>query len=70
MLANAQAADFLGVERDLLKPGTPLARLEPALQGAAEVGDILMRHDDNVQATGDILMADGRWLRISRSPTP
>ena len=69
VLANAQAADYLGVERGLLEPGTPLARLEPALQGAAEAGDILIRHDDDVQATGDILMADGRWLRISRSPS-
>ena len=69
VLANAQAADFLGVTPDLLKPGTPLARLEPALQSASDVADILIRHDDDVQATGDIPMADGRWLRISRSPT-
>jgi diguanylate cyclase (GGDEF)-like protein len=69
VLANAQAADFLGVTPDLLQPGTPLAELEPALQGATEVADILIRHIDDVQATGDILMADGRWLRISRSPT-
>jgi PAS domain-containing protein len=69
VLANAQAADFLGVTPELLKPGTPLAELEPALQGATEVADILIRHIDDVQATGDILMADGRWLRISRSPT-
>jgi len=70
VLANAQVADFLGVAPDLLKPGTPLARLEPALQAtAADVADMLIRHDDDVQATGDILMADGRWLHISRSPT-
>jgi len=69
VLANAQAADFLGVKADLLEPGTPLARLEPALHRSAEVGDILIRHDDDVQATVDILMPDGRWLRISRSPT-
>src|ERR1700735_4075862 len=69
VLANAQAADFLGVAPELLRPGTPLMRLEPALQGAADIADILIRHDDDVQATGAILMADGRWLRISRSPT-
>jgi diguanylate cyclase (GGDEF)-like protein len=69
VLANAQAADFLGVAPDLLKPGTLLMQLEPALQGTTDVADILIRHDDDVQATGDILMADGRWLRISRSPT-
>ena len=32
VLANAQAADFLGVSPDQLKPGTPLVQLEPALQ--------------------------------------
>ena len=32
VLANAQAADLLGVPPSLLKPGTPLAQLEPALQ--------------------------------------
>ena len=31
VLANAQAADLLGVPARLLKPGTPLAQLEPAL---------------------------------------
>ena len=51
-------------------PARRSRELEPALQGAAEVGDILIRHDDDVQATGDILLADGRWLRISHSPTP
>src|SRR6202795_1383370 len=30
VLANAQAADFLGVSPSLLKPGTPLKRLQPA----------------------------------------
>jgi diguanylate cyclase (GGDEF)-like protein len=69
VLANAQAADFLGVAPDLLKPGTPLPQLEPALQGTADVADMLIRHDDDVQATIETLMADGRWLRISRSPT-
>jgi diguanylate cyclase (GGDEF)-like protein len=69
VLANAQAADFLGVAPELLRPGTPLMQLDPALQGAADVADLLIRHDDDVQATGDVLMADGRWLRISRSPT-
>ncbi|MGB6759603.1 MAG: PAS-domain containing protein, partial [Xanthobacteraceae bacterium] len=69
VLANAQAADFLGVASDLPKPGTPLLRLEPALQSSAEVTDVLIRHDDDVQATGDYPTADGRWLRICRSPT-
>ncbi len=33
VLANAQAADFLGVSPSLLKPGTPLVRLQPAIAG-------------------------------------
>ncbi|HEX8827023.1 MAG TPA: HAMP domain-containing protein, partial [Xanthobacteraceae bacterium] len=36
VLANAQAADFLGVSPQLLKPGTPLVELEPALHGAID----------------------------------
>ena len=69
VLANAQAADFLGVSPSLLKPGTPLSQLEPALQGAADAAHMLIRRDKDLQATSEILMADGRWLRISRSPT-
>jgi PAS domain-containing protein len=30
---------------------------------------VLIRHDDDVQATSDYPTADGRWLHISRSPT-
>ena len=69
VLANAQAADLLGVAPALLRPGTPLTALEPALGEATEVADLLIRHDDDVQATSETLMADGRWLRISRSPS-
>jgi diguanylate cyclase (GGDEF)-like protein len=69
VLANAQAADFLGVPPTLLKPGTPLAQLEPALQGSADAEHVLMRCDRELHATREALMADGRWLRISRSPT-
>jgi diguanylate cyclase (GGDEF)-like protein/PAS domain S-box-containing protein len=69
VLANAQAADFLGVQPSLLRPGTPLSRLEPALQDAVDAAQMLIRRDKNLQATSETLMADGRWLRISRSPT-
>jgi len=69
VLANAQAADLLGVAPCLLKPGTPLSLLEPALQGTADAAHMLIRRDKDMQATSEILMADGRWLRISRSPT-
>jgi len=69
VLANAQAADFLGFSPSLLKPGTPLAQLEPALQGSPDAEHVLMRCDSDLHATREALMADGRWLRISRSPT-
>ncbi|HEX4410842.1 MAG TPA: EAL domain-containing protein [Xanthobacteraceae bacterium] len=69
VLANAQAADLLGVAPRLLKPGTSLAQLEPALQGSSDAEHVLMRCDRDLHATREALMADGRWLRISRSPT-
>jgi diguanylate cyclase (GGDEF)-like protein/PAS domain S-box-containing protein len=69
VLANAQAADFLGISAALLKPGTPLTQLTPALRGAADASHMLMRRDKNLHATSETLMADGRWLRLSRSPT-
>jgi diguanylate cyclase (GGDEF)-like protein len=69
VLANAQAADLLGVPAFLLKPGTPLAQLEPALRGSADAEHVLMRCDAALHATREALMANGRWLRISRSPT-
>ena len=69
VLANAQAADLLGVPAYLLKPGTPLSQLEPALCGSADAEHVLMRCDSALHATREALMANGRWLRISRSPT-
>jgi diguanylate cyclase (GGDEF)-like protein len=69
VLANAQAADLLGVPPHLLKPGTPLSQLEPALRGSADAEHVLMRCDSELHATREALMANGRWLRISRSPT-
>jgi diguanylate cyclase (GGDEF)-like protein len=69
VLANAQAADFLGVSSSLLKPGTPLSALDEVLRKSPSARDVLMRRDGGNSATADCLMADGRWLRISRSPT-
>ena len=68
VLANAQDADLLGIAPALLKPGTSLAQLEPALQGSGDAEHVLMRCDSGSHAP-DALMANGRWLRISRSPT-
>jgi diguanylate cyclase (GGDEF)-like protein len=69
VLANPQAGDFLGVSACLLKPGTPLSQLEAQLPETIDAGHVLMRRDGDLQATSEVLMADGRWLRISRSPT-
>jgi diguanylate cyclase (GGDEF)-like protein/PAS domain S-box-containing protein len=68
-LANPQAADFLGVSPDLLKPGTPLADLHPAFEDPVSAGRVLSWRDGDPQATGEVLLADGRWLRISHSAT-
>jgi diguanylate cyclase (GGDEF)-like protein len=65
VLANAQAADQLGLPPDTLRPGAPLSQLQETF----DTGQVLLRRDGAVQATSEALMADGRWLRISRSPT-
>jgi diguanylate cyclase (GGDEF)-like protein len=69
VLANAQAADFLGVPSSLLKPGMPLSQLHPALEATGDAGRVLMQRDGELHATCEVSMPDGRWLRISRSPT-
>jgi diguanylate cyclase (GGDEF)-like protein/PAS domain S-box-containing protein len=66
-LANAQAASFLGVSADLLKPGTPLAKLWPVLQSAVDAGRILRRECNGEPE--EVLLTDGRWLRVSQSET-
>jgi len=68
-LANPQAADFLGVSSKLLRPGTPLAELQPAFGDSVSAGRVLSWRDGDPQATGEVLLADGRWLRISHSAT-
>jgi diguanylate cyclase (GGDEF)-like protein/PAS domain S-box-containing protein len=68
-LANPQAADFLGVSPELLKAGTPLADLHPAFEDSVSAGRVLSWRDGDPQATGEVLLADGRWLRISHSAT-
>jgi diguanylate cyclase (GGDEF)-like protein len=69
VLANAKAADLLGVQPDLLRPGILLDQLQPMLPHAPEVCDILMCQDVTLQTAAEAQLADGRWLRISRSPT-
>jgi diguanylate cyclase (GGDEF)-like protein/PAS domain S-box-containing protein len=68
-LANPQAADFLGVSPSLLKPGTPLTELQLVFGDKVNADRVLQRRDGGPQATGEVLLADGRWLRISHSAT-
>jgi diguanylate cyclase (GGDEF)-like protein/PAS domain S-box-containing protein len=68
-LANPQAANLLGTSSSMLKPGAPIADLRPALENPLNVGDIFFQPDGDPQATGEIELADGRWLRISHSST-
>jgi diguanylate cyclase (GGDEF)-like protein/PAS domain S-box-containing protein len=60
VLANSPAADFLGISRDLLRSGIPIGDLGPVLAHSM-TGEL--------PATDEALLADGRWLRISRSAT-
>jgi diguanylate cyclase (GGDEF)-like protein len=62
-LANAQAANFLNLSPERLQPGTPLADLGPALDGSMLAGGA------GALDSGDFQLADGRWLRVSRSGT-
>jgi diguanylate cyclase (GGDEF)-like protein/PAS domain S-box-containing protein len=66
-LANAQAASFLNIEPKLLKAGSPLTKLWPALQHSIEAGRILRRQNNGEPE--DVRLADGRWLRVSQSAT-
>ncbi|MGH6741813.1 MAG: PAS-domain containing protein, partial [Bradyrhizobium sp.] len=66
-LANAQAASFLGVKPDLLKAGSPLSKLWPALEHSVDANRILRRQSDG--DPDEICLADGRWLRVSQSAT-
>jgi diguanylate cyclase (GGDEF)-like protein/PAS domain S-box-containing protein len=68
-LANPQAAHFLGIPRALLKPGTPLGDLTPAFEDSVTAGRVLSWRKGDPQATNEVLLADGRWLRISHSGT-
>jgi diguanylate cyclase (GGDEF)-like protein/PAS domain S-box-containing protein len=68
-LANSQAADFLGVSSSRLKPGTPVAELQPAFEDSVSASRLLLWRDGDPDATGEVLLADGRWLRISHSAT-
>ena len=68
-LANAQAANLLGVPPELMRPGTPLSHLRPIVDDSTHAGRILTRREDGLPPAGDFQVAEGRWLRISQSAT-
>ena len=59
-LANSQAADFLALSPELLRPGTPIEQLGPLMARTAKSLNT---------PTREALLADGRWLRVSQSGT-
>jgi PAS domain-containing protein len=65
-LANSQAADFLASSPQLLKPGVDFAAVA---SGTAETGTALVPFSEQLPATGEARLADGRWLRVSRNAT-
>ena len=68
-LANAQAANLLGIAPELMKPGTPLSDLHPIVDDTTHAGRILIRREDGLPPAGDFQVGDGRWLRISQNAT-
>jgi diguanylate cyclase (GGDEF)-like protein/PAS domain S-box-containing protein len=68
-LANSQAADFLGLSSGRLKPGTPVAELQPAFEDSVSASRLLLWREGDPDTTSEVLLADGRWLRISHSAT-
>ena len=64
-LANSQANEFFGGAMALLEPGT-------SADATAEPNNLVpspLSLNNFSQATGEIRLQDGRWLRVSRSPT-
>jgi diguanylate cyclase (GGDEF)-like protein/PAS domain S-box-containing protein len=68
-LANSQAADFLGLSSGRLKPGTPVAELQAAFEDSVSASRLLLWREGDPDTTSEVLLADGRWLRISHSAT-
>ena len=67
-LANAQAAGFMSLSPEQLEPGTPIAELKTALRDPI-LADCMLSRPNGDPAAPDWQLADGRWLRVSRSAT-
>jgi diguanylate cyclase (GGDEF)-like protein len=68
-LANAQAANYLAISPQSLKPGTPLCDVRSAMNYSGNAKDILDRQAGDPPVTRDIQLADRRWIRLSHSAT-
>ena len=66
-LANARAADLLGMHPEALAPGTPIGDLAAAeAELSRRLVASLLRPEVGAEET---VLPDGRWLRVSRSAT-
>ena len=63
-LANSQLAEFLAVSPRVLQPGTPVAALAALIDAPSLSRSGAARRSDE-----EARLADGRWLRVSRSAT-
>ena len=68
-LANSQAVSFIGGVPSPLRPGAEVTEIAPALAAPVSQGAPLLRMDRRLPATGEALLRDGRWLRVSQSAT-
>lgn len=68
VLANAQVAGVLGTSPDMLRPGIPIADLRLFPTNFVN-GGMTKLFDMQMSATDEMLLADGRWLRVSRNTT-
>ena len=60
-LANRQAVDFIGHSRDQLRLGVGFG---PPLTGQVDAGTALLPISDELPTSGEVRLADGRWLRL------
>ena len=68
-LANSQLAEFLAISPELLQPGMPVSALANAIDAPSLASGELLNDASGRPITEDARLADGRWLRVSRSAT-
>jgi diguanylate cyclase (GGDEF)-like protein len=68
-LSNVQVANLFNLPLELFMQGRALVELRPALQAVVREGHPLAQHRSELPASGDVMLTDGRWLRIGQSAT-